>query len=65
LKKNLKWRSFYRSPIDNATKILMQLSCTHPLTVIDRVLMPIVEKLQIASGNYGIVTFVARKSKRG
>lgn len=43
----------------------IKYSVTHPLTVIDRVLVPIVEKLQIASGNYGIVTFVARKSKRG
>ena len=38
---------------------------THPLTVLDRVLMPIYEKMQLISNNYGIVVYVARKPKHG
>lgn len=38
---------------------------THPLTTLDRVLMPIYEKMQLISNNYGIIVYVARKPKHG
>ena len=34
---------------------------THPLTVLDRLLMPIYEKYQLSSASYGTATYVARK----
>jgi SAM-dependent methyltransferase len=37
------------------------LLTSHPLAVIDRLLMPAIERLQIWTRRYGIVTFVARK----
>jgi SAM-dependent methyltransferase len=38
---------------------------THPFTVLDRMAMPLYERATIVAGNYGIVTFVARKPQTG
>ena len=43
------------------SKYLVSLLSSHPLAVIDKALIPIVERIQILTRRYGIVTFVARK----
>lgn len=43
------------------SKYLISLLFSHPLAVIDKALVPIVERIQILRRRYGIVTFVARK----
>lgn len=43
------------------SKYLISLLSSHPLAVIDKALIPIVERIQILSRRYGIMTFVARK----
>lgn len=39
----------------------MKYAITHPLTTLDRVLMPLFEQVQMARNTYGITTYVARK----
>ena len=39
----------------------LRYALRHPLTVIDRLLVPIVEWLQLRVGSYGVVAYVARK----
>lgn len=40
---------------------LVFLLFSHPLAIVDKALMPIVERVQILNRRYGVVTFVARK----
>lgn len=39
----------------------MQYAVTYPLQIIDRIFMPVVAKLQILKGTYGILTCILRK----
>lgn len=39
----------------------LKFALTHPITLIDRLLMPLYEKVQMARNTYGITTYVARK----
>lgn len=50
-----------RLEIGNGVRGRLQYALTHPLTTIDRVLMPVFAELQILNGTYGTSMFVARK----
>lgn len=39
----------------------LKYAITHPLTTLDRILMPLFEQVQMARNTYGITTYVARK----
>ena len=41
----------------------IKYATTHPLTTLDRVLMPLFEQVQMVRNTYGITTYVARKEK--
>lgn len=41
----------------------IKYAATHPLTTLDRILMPLFEQVQMVRNTYGISTYVARKKK--
>ena len=73
LKRNLQWKDLPETRMEYLAKHNLKKNAfnnfryalTHPLTVLDRALMPIYEKLQLITNSYGIVVYVARKPNHG
>jgi len=69
LRKRLTWHDipntraqfFERHNMSNTIGSNLKFAATHPFTLLDRVLMPLYERVQMLRRRYGIVTFVARK----
>jgi SAM-dependent methyltransferase len=56
---------FARHQLPNNLVSNLRYALTHPLALVDRILMPVYERIQLACRRYGIVTYVARKPNRG
>jgi SAM-dependent methyltransferase len=72
LRRSLTWQDipdnraefFERHQIPDNLASNLKYAMTHPLTLIDRILMPVYERIQLASGRYGVATYVSCKPTR-